>query len=42
MTSSEIAQSEAARRRPVQIRICTAAGCLSSGPTPCGKGSIPR
>ena len=27
----EIAQSEAARRRPVQVRICTAAGCLSSG-----------
>ncbi|MGP0068232.1 MAG: NuoF family protein [Isosphaeraceae bacterium] len=27
----QIAESEAARRRPVQIRICTAAGCLSSG-----------
>ncbi len=27
----QIAQSESARRRPVQVRICTAAGCLSSG-----------
>ncbi len=27
----QIAEKETARRRPVQIRVCTASGCLSSG-----------